>query len=390
MWVSTSLRKDSFKLFVTRLINKFGRNSVDLTNIDNNLPNKTLSIADIKECVTRPDVTEENVEIIGDSISIQDDKDHTDDVDFEFVNIDKKVPKIEEIDQHLVERKKSTEKHVRFSDQVLLFDDGDVEFDLRSYCEQLRQFVVFDRLNENKNLHSFLTRMNADNVDEYLKGCKVSNYNNLRHLENYLNILYTFSCCGFRTTPDELKRVLDRLYSEYVGLLGGLRCNNEAGDTHQSTDEATVYSVNMNTYDSDMPTSSVKDTIEFNISNSESKSKLGRVEWLGRILALAMLSLCELGFFQDNLKKASDIIETLLFGELFDLFIDKSSGKLINSTLFLYSTTQLFGKDNVSEMELKYDRIIRAISKNEISLELSDLYYLRIAHLFISSRVIST
>nr|PVC49582.1 hypothetical protein MACL_00002931 [Theileria orientalis] len=266
-------------------------------------------------------------------------------------------------------------------------DDGDVEFELRSYCKQIREFVVFDRLNENRTLNSFLTRMNTENVDEYLKRCRVSNYNNLRHLENYMNIVYTFSCCGFHTNADDLKPVIDGLYSEYVGLLGGLRSNNEEGDTRHYTDSASVSGINMNTDDSDMSTSSLKDTNEPSTAGNQGKSKLDRVEWLGRILALATLSLCELGLFKNNFKKASDMIETLLFGELFDLFIDKSSGKLINSTLFLYSTTQLLEKEYDSEMELKYDSIIRAISKNEISLELSDLYYLRLAHLFISSRM---
>ncbi|UKK00853.2 hypothetical protein MACK_000927 [Theileria orientalis] len=349
-----------------------------------------------EECVTSPEFAEENVGIIEDLISFQDEENHTDNVDFEFVNINEKASKIEDVNEHLVERKNSTEKHDVYSgvkhrcfttSSESSVDDGDVEFELRSYCKQLRQFVVFDRLNENKNLHSFLTRMNAENVDEYLKRCKVSNYNNLRHLENYLNILYTFSCCGFYTNPDELKRVLDGLYSEYVGLLGGLRGTNETEDTHQSTDDTTFFSGNMNTDDSDMSTGSIKDTNEPKTAINETNSKIGRVEWLGRILALAMLSSCELGLFKDNLKKASDMIETFLFGELFELFMDKSCGKLINSTLFLYSTTQLFENGNDCEMELKYDLILRAISKNEISLELSDLYYLRLAHLFISSRM---
>eukprot|EP00375_Theileria_parva_P003962 XP_766649.1 hypothetical protein [Theileria parva strain Muguga] len=242
------------------------------------------------------------------------------------------------------------------------YKDAEVEF--QEYCDEVKDFIVLDRLNEGKNLSSFLTRLNVTGPDDYLKKLESLNVDNLKVVLNQLNqlkahsnALYNFITCGFYVDQDYLKKLLSLTHNHYNQLLSNYKTNdsnNQNNTQHHIT---------------------------------EIKNSTTDVHKLSDIFATLLLTSSESGLFKDDAKRVCGILESTLFGKMFEPFIELSSGRLVSSVIFIYSISQLFEKDYDTQMERLFDRVIRTISMKEIDLNLSDLFYLKLSVKFILNRV---
>uniref|UniRef100_A0A3B0MKT4 Uncharacterized protein n=1 Tax=Theileria annulata TaxID=5874 RepID=A0A3B0MKT4_THEAN len=249
----------------------------------------------------------------------------------------------------------------------------DAELEFEEYCEEVKDFVVLDRLNEAKNLGSLLTRLNVNGPDHYLKrfeGLKVDNLNvvlnQLNQLKIHSNALYNFTTCGFQVSQDHLKKLVSLIHNHYIELLSSYVLE-ESGDHENNTEYQNAVVQNEN-------------------DPNGSKNSRADIFKLSEIFATLLLTSSESGLFKDDPNLVCRILESTLFGKMFEPFAKFSSGRLINSVLFVYSISQLFEKDYDVQMEGIFDRVIQTISIMEIDINLSDLFYLKLSVKFILNR----